>query len=193
MLHSTTGDLVLTAAHCLTAGLATAFVPAFIDVSDPAAAWQVSAVYLDPRWVADQDPRADYAIVRVGHDLPGPSIEAAVGSAVTLGVAPPDGSTVTVTGYPFGVGGGPVGCRGRTGVTGGYPSLACAGLGDGTSGAPWLAGSTVTGVTGGFDGGGCDDDVSYSSPFDGATARLLARAEAGGPGDSAPEAFQLTC
>jgi hypothetical protein len=51
----------------------------------------------------------------------------------------------------------------------------------------------VTGVVGGLDGGGCEQDVSYSSPFDGAIKQLLARAEAGGPGDAAPTTFVSEC
>ena len=63
----------------------------------------------------------------------------------------------------------------------------------GFSGAPWITGSTVSGVIGGLDGGGCDDEVSYSPPFDDAVTALLARAEAGGPGDGAPTAFDDGC
>ena len=155
--------------------------------------WRVTAVYLDPRWVADEDPLADYAIVRVSRAGSAP-IEAQAGWALSLGATPAPGSVVSVTGYPLGVGGGPVGCRGTIGVAdGGYPSLLCGGLVDGTSGAPWISASTVTGVTGGFDGGGCDADVSYSAPFDDNTARLLARAQAGGPGDAAPNTLMTDC
>jgi hypothetical protein len=75
----------------------------------------------------------------------------------------------------------------------GYPSLQCAGFVNGTSGAPWIANSMVTGVIGGLDGGGCQVDVSYSSPFDGAVDQLLARAEAGGPTDAAPTAYLSEC
>jgi hypothetical protein len=48
-------------------------------------------------------------------------------------------------------------------------------------------------VVGGRDGGGCNDSVSYSAPFDTATAARLARAEAGGPGDGAPNTFDSHC
>jgi Trypsin-like peptidase domain len=193
VLHSATGDLVLTAAHCLAQGVDTNFVPAFRDDAAGPDVWKVGAVYLDPRWVADQDPLADYAIVRVSRDGGG-SIEAQTGTALTLGVAPVPGTPVTVTGYPFGTGGGPVSCQSATATTpAGYPSLQCGGLVDGTSGAPWISGSTVTGVIGGLDGGGCDENLSYSPPFDGNVARLLARAEAGGPGDAAPVAFDADC
>ncbi len=193
VLHSSTGDLVLTAAHCMADGIEADFVPAFHGDSDPTAMWRVTAVYLDRRWVASGDPLADYAIVRVSGAGSAP-IEAQVGSALTLGATPGPGSVVSVTGYPLGVGGGPVGCQSTTGVVdGGYPSLACGGLVDGTSGAPWISGSMVTGVTGGFDGGGCAADVSYSAPFDENISRLLARAQAGGPGDAAPNTFAIAC
>ena len=68
----------------------------------------------------------------------------------------------------------------------GFPSLACEGLVGGTSGAPWVSGTTVTGVIGGLEGGGCAENVSYSAPFDERTAQLLTRADAGGPGDTVP-------
>lgn len=193
VLHSVNGDLVLTAAHCLTDGLAATFVPAFSEQAAPADVWTVDAVYLDPRWLASQDPLADYAIVRVSHDG-GESIEARTGSALTLGTAPKAGTTVTVTGYPVGDGGGPLSCRSETEMSpGGYPTLRCGGLVDGTSGAPWISGSTTTGVIGGLDGGGCDENVSYTAPFDAETVKLLARAEAGGPGDTAPNTVASTC
>jgi hypothetical protein len=193
VVHSAGGDLVLTAAHCLASDMPTTFVPGFADVAAPADVWTVAAVYLDPRWVTARDPHADYAVVRVSR-ADGGSVEAQVGSALSLGTAPAPGSHVSVTGYPAGVGGTPIGCQASTGITAsGYPSLACAGLVDGTSGAPWVSGSTVTGVTGGLEKGGCTANVSYSAPFDEHTAQLLARAEAGGPGDIAPDALDAGC
>ncbi|WP_343710512.1 trypsin-like peptidase domain-containing protein [Mycobacterium sp.] len=193
VLHSPGGDLVLTAAHCLPAGFPVTFVPGFADAAPAGDVWTVTAVYLDPRWVAARDPRADYAILRVSR-AGGRSVEAQAGSAFTLGAAPARGSRVTVTAYAAGVGGRPIGCQAGTGITaGGFPELPCAGLVDGTSGAPWVSGSTVTGVIGGLDGGGCTDDVSYSPPFDDHTAALVARAEAGGPGDTAPSGIDDPC
>ena len=76
---------------------------------------------------------------------------------------------------------------------GGFPSLPCAGLIDGTSGAPWTTGSTITGLVGGLDGGGCDENVSYSPPFDDGVVQLLTRAQAGGPADPAPTVFDDDC
>lgn len=191
VLASASADLILTAAHCLLDGVDTTFVPGFgADAGDT---WHVSSVYLDPRWLTEQDPEADYAIVRVTGDSDA-SLMSAAGGGLTLGSAPAVGTPVTVTGYPMGEGGSPLACRGAAESSPqGFPSLACAGLTDGFSGAPWVSGSTVTGLVGGLDGGGCDDDVSYSPRFDDRIARLLTRAEAGGPGDAAPAAPQSDC
>ena len=65
VLHSTTGDLILTAAHCLADGVDASFVPGFAESAAPQDFWHVDAVYLDPRWVATQDPLADFAVARV--------------------------------------------------------------------------------------------------------------------------------
>src|SRR5271156_5987903 len=190
VLHSAAGNLVLTAAHCLSAGGPVRFVPGFASKAAPDDMWSVDALYLDPRWLANKDPLADYAIARVSRPAGG-SVEALVGSALTLGAAPARGSQVTVVASPTGVGGLPIGCQTNTGLSdGGYPELPCAGLVDGTSGAPWISGSTVTGVIGGLHGGGCADNLSYSSPFDRQIAQLFARAEAGGPGGESPRPYR---
>ncbi|MGH3635269.1 trypsin-like serine peptidase [Mycobacterium sp.] len=192
VVHSVGGDLMLTAAHCLPGGIRAGFVPGLSGAAALTDTWTVDTVYLDPRWVDNRDPHADYAIARVSRAAGG-SIEAQVGSALSLGTAPAPGTPVSVIAYPMGVAGGPIGCRVATGITDGYPTLPCAGLADGTSGAPWIDGPTVIGVIGGFEAGGCQQRVSYSAPFDEHTAALLARAEAGGPGDAAPPGFEDPC
>ncbi|MGE0217721.1 trypsin-like serine peptidase [Mycolicibacterium sp.] len=189
-LASRSHTLILTAAHCLAGGVEAGFVPGFEGAAEPGAVGRVEAVFLDPRWLRDQDPVADFAIARVTYDDP----DAAPGDGLVLGSTPRPGTVVTVTGYPAGEGGGPASCRapvhaGRQG----FPSLHCDGVVGGFSGAPWIAGSVVTGVIGGLDGGGCADEVSYSPPFDEAVAALLARAEEGGPGDAAPTVFGDGC
>lgn len=193
VVHSKGGNLMLTAAHCLYDGLQATFVPGFSDHAEPANLWRVDDVYLDPRWLATKDPHADYAFARVSNQQSG-SLEARAGSALTLGTTPPAGTRVKVIGYPAGAGGSPIGCQATTAMTSsGYPSLACDGLVGGTSGAPWMTGATVSAVIGGPEGGGCRPDVSYSAPFDEHTTQLLARAEAGGPGDKAPTDYHDGC
>ncbi|MCX2932187.1 trypsin-like peptidase domain-containing protein [Mycobacterium sp. CVI_P3] len=194
VVRSTTQNLILTAAHCLASGVPVTFVPGFEDEAAPGDVWTVDAIYLDPRWLTSQDPKADYAFARVSRPV-GDPVETVAGQSLALGAAPGrDLGAVTVVGYPLGVGGSPIGCDGVAGMEPeGYPSLHCGGLVDGTSGAPWIQDSTVFGVIGGLDGGGCRDDISYSPPFDAATAALLARAEDGGPGDTAPNSFGSQC
>jgi Trypsin-like peptidase domain len=193
VLHSTGGNLVLTAAHCLAGAAQISFAPGLAGDGPPSDVWTADNVYLDPRWLASKDPHADYAIARVNSEHGG-SVESRAGLALTLGTAPPPGSHVTVVGYATGVGGSPIGCQGRTAVTdGGFPSLICDGLVNGTSGAPWVSGTTVIGVIGGLDRGGCAENVSYSAPFDEHIAQLLARAEAGGPGDPVPVDLDDPC
>jgi len=193
VVHSASGSLVMTAAHCLAGASQLAFVPGFAGDAAPTEVWKADAVYLDPRWIASKDPRADYAIARVNNPAGG-SVESHVGLALTLGTAPPPGSHVTVLGYPAGVGGSPIGCPASTSVNeSGFPSLVCEGLVDGTSGAPWVSGTMLTGLIGGFERGGCAANVSYSAPFDEQTAQLLARADAGGPGDTVPNDLDDSC
>jgi hypothetical protein len=190
VVHSNAGDLILSAAHCFVNGVTATFVPGFANSANPSNIWTVDAVYLDPLWVFLKDPRVDYAFARVSRPAGG-LIEAVVGSALVLGgTAPERGSQVGIIGYAAGVGGTPIGCTTRTGITlGGYPSFVCGGMVDGTSGAPWMIGSTVTGVTGGLQRGGCTSWVSYSAPFSTRTVALLGRADAGGRGDRAPFAL----
>jgi hypothetical protein len=193
VLNSPGGNLIITAAHCVAGGVDTGFVIGFNNQAAPGDIWHVDAVYLDPRWVANQDPMADFAVARVSREAGG-TIEAQAGGGLVLAAAPKPGTVVTINGYGFGVGGGPIGCKAATMAdTKGFPALACAGMVAGLSGAPWIVGSTVIGVVGGLDGGGCDDTLSYSPPFDSATTQLLARAEAGGPADQAPTVFEDTC
>lgn len=193
VVHSAAGNLVITAAHCLSRASQLTFVPGLAGAAAPTDLWRADAVYLDPRWTDSKDPHADYAIARVSSDKGG-SVESHVGFALTLGTTPPPGSHVTVMGYPAGVGGSPIGCQASTSVNeSGFPSLACEGLVGGTSGAPWVSGTTLTGLIGGFERGGCAENVSYSAPFDEHVAQLLARAEAGGPGDTVTYDLDDTC
>jgi hypothetical protein len=193
VLDSRAGDLIITAAHCIADGVDAYFVPGFANHAQPQDFWHLDAVYLDPRWLSDQDPAADYAIARVSTDG-GRSVESEADGGFVLGPAPQQGTSITVTGYTLGIGGGPVGCSTVTAaIERGFPALPCAGLSDGTSGSPWVSDAAITGLTGGLDGGGCDENVSYSAPFGDAVVHLLERAEAGGEGDSAPASLGDGC
>jgi V8-like Glu-specific endopeptidase len=192
VVHSSTGDLILTAAHCLASILKARFVPGFARTAGPSNVWTIDAVYVDPLWISSRDPAVDYAFARVSRPGGGP-IEAQVGRGFLLGTAPAPGTRVEVIGYAAGIGGTPIGCQNSTGLTKGYPTFPCSGMVEGTSGSPWINGATVTGATGGLQLGGCTPSVSYSAPFTQRTAALLALAEAGGPGQAAPFSFFGGC
>lgn len=191
-MHSRTGDVIVTAAHCLMAGSSATFVPKYTDHVDPNNTWTIDTVYLDSRWLNSQDPNADYAFATV-HQNAGESLEQSAGAALSLGSTPDHATAIRVIAYPAGDG-GPIGCD-TTVQQGerGFPTLECGGLVDGTSGAPLIAGTTAIGVIGGLDGGGCQDDVSYAARFDDQTAALFVRAEAGGAGDAPPSTISSTC
>jgi hypothetical protein len=186
VVHSASGDVVLTAAHCIfDSGAGYQFAPGYHDGVFPFGLWTVRRVYVDPAWLHGHDPRHDYALLTVApRTISGVvrSLESVVGS-YQLGTAPTTGQAVTVIGYRLGVRDQPLGCTAATYDTDGYPSLDCDGFVDGTSGGPWLSGDTVVGLIGGLHQGGCTPQTVYSSVFDAATAAVLARAGAGGRGD----------
>lgn len=199
VVRSASRHVVMTAAHCLSgAAVGLRFVPGYRpDGTGPAGSWTVTAAYADPAWLADRDPAHDYAFLSVAAADGAPrdrSLEAAVGSVGALDGGAIPGMPVTVSGYQAGAGDQQRVCVASTsspaadGGTG--PRVECPGFGTGTSGSPWMAatsdGDRVVGLIGGFHQGGCTDDVSHSPPFDFATAALLDRASAGGPGDVLP-------
>jgi len=59
VVHSSSGDLILTAAHRMAKQFTAVFVPGFANTAAPTNVWTVDAVYLDPLWVAFKDPRID--------------------------------------------------------------------------------------------------------------------------------------
>lgn len=188
VLATPAADLVLTAAHCVVGpGLATSFAPGYHDGISPFGVHDVTQVYLDPRWLQNQDPRADYAVLRVRQPFTTPGL--------TLSTSPEPGRTVTVTGYSAGADDSPISCTAATTRTDtDYPTVTCSGLGAGTSGGPWVSGENVVGLTGGLHQGGCPPDpTDYSPPFDDHTAELVRRATDNAPADTAPVAFADGC
>ena len=135
---------MLTAAHCLAGGFRCTFVPGFSGhARRPTCGGSTPSTSI--RAGCSRIRSADYAIARVSNEAGG-SVEAHVGSGADTGHRPAPGTRVTVTGYPAGAAARPIGCQaGHRQPTSGFPSLACDGLVDGTSGAPWVSGTTVTG------------------------------------------------
>lgn len=182
VVHSASRDLVITAAHCVYGtGLTLEFVPGFHAGQAPHGVWSVTRIYVDPGWQSGQNPARDVAVLTIA-PLKGRQIEDTVG-ARPLG-SPVLGASTTVRGYPM-TAGVPSVCSGRLSLTSGYPTLRCpAGtMTDGVSGGAFVQRGSVMGVIGGLQQGGCTATVDYSSPFGAWTSRLVARAQAAGPGD----------
>lgn len=179
VIDSPRGDLVLTAAHCVT-GKATAsmvFVPGYHAGRAPYGVWAVTRVILDSRWISSADPDDDFAFLVVRSPAHG-AVENITGGE-RLGVGRPAGPMVQVAGYPDG-GSGPIICTNRARLFGASQlEFDCGGYADGTSGSPLLANvdrstglGTVVGVIGGYEQGGYTSDVSYAARFSARAAAL---------------------
>lgn len=195
-VHSRSGDLVLTAAHCLTGATGPiTYVPAYRAALAPFGRWTVTSIYLDAGWLTGQDVNRDYAVLRVRADprTAHRTLESVTGRGFVIGSFG-TGKSIRVVGYGAGSGDTPIGCRGRTREARDSPTVTCRGLVDGTSGSPWMTGRTTTiGLVGGYNQGGCVSFISHSPVFDADLTALIARADDGGPGDTAPPTGATVC
>jgi V8-like Glu-specific endopeptidase len=182
VVHSPRGNLLITAAHCVTGRSGTiAFVPGYHDGKTPYGTWYVSRVFVDQAWSASGAIDDDVAFLQVKTNTAGTEIEDVTG-ANQLGLGEPAGQLTQVIGYPDGSS-EPVVCENQTkafgaGSTGAAATGAtqlefdCGGYPDGTSGSPFLVQvnqatgeGTVAGVIGGYQQGGDSPSVSYSIAF----------------------------
>ena len=193
VVHSPGGDTLITAAHCVSgSGAGMVFVPGQHGAQTPHGRWLVTAAYLEPKWVARQDPDGDVAFLTVApQTINGvrTTIERVTGG-YELGETAPRGRYVSVTGYPAGSTNNPITCAPKTYLTREFPSFDCRGYVSGTSGTPWLRvtrhGLEVVGVIGGLNQGGCHDYTSYSSPLDRDAGDTYQRATEHARADVAP-------
>ncbi len=186
VVDSPNGDLLITAAHCVSgvsAGIA--FVPGY-DGEVPYGVWRVTAVYVDASWSSSSDPDDDVAFLRVGQPGSSTPIEDVTGGE-QLEANTPARQFVEVIGYPDSSNQA-ISCRNWTREP--MPDqleFDCGGYTDGTSGGPFLADvnplngqGTVIGVIGGYEQGGLTPQVSYSAMFGANVAALYEVAVAGG-------------
>lgn len=200
VLASSSADLIITAAHCLSGtGAGWTFIPGYDKGRSPYGVWQVTAAYVRPRWQSGQDPHADVAILRVaeqqraGHRV---GVQDVTGG-IELALEAPAGTKTTITAYNGGSGDRPISCTTKVMRLKEYPMFECGGYVGGSSGSAFVTGKNanarITGVIGGLHQGGCVDYVSYSSPFRLGVLFLLARAELHRPGDSVVQAGDDGC
>jgi V8-like Glu-specific endopeptidase len=189
VVDSAHGDLVVTAAHCVTGKPGQiVFVPGYASGRAPYGIWRVTRVYTDSAWQSGQDQDDDVAFLRLADASDGVPVEDVTGAERLDGSGSRQApSLVQVIGYPDGAD-RPVLCVNwiKT-FSDSQLEFDCGGYTNGTSGGPFLAdvsaGSgqgTIIGVIGGYEQGGDTPDVSYASVFGTAVAALYQAAEAGG-------------
>jgi V8-like Glu-specific endopeptidase len=187
VIDSPNGDLVITAAHCVSGAIAdVAFVPGYDGGVAPYGVWTVTKVYVDASWSASSDPDDDVAFLRVSQAGSTVPIEDMTG-AEQLGTGAPARQFVEVIGYPDATNQA-IACRNWTKEPmADQLEFDCGGYTNGTSGGPFLASvnprtgqGTVIGVIGGYEQGGLTPQVSYSAMFGANVTALYQVAVAGG-------------
>jgi V8-like Glu-specific endopeptidase len=182
VVNSPAGDLIVTAAHCLSSGSGGgSFVPAYRDGTAPYGVWQIDYVVEDSAWTSGRDPDHDVAFAVV-KPLNGRSLQSVVG-AYELDTSGTSGAEIQLTGYPQSTN-EPITC---TGSSSSFSStqlqVYCTAYTDGTSGSGWISNydattgsGTLIGVIGGYETGGDTPDVSYSALFGSSTRSLYQQA-----------------
>jgi V8-like Glu-specific endopeptidase len=187
VVNSPHGDLVITAAHCVTGTSGSiVFVPGYQGGAAPYGVWTVTKIYADRSWRSSSDPDDDVAFLRVGQPGSIVPVEDVTG-AEQLRTGTQARQLVEVIGYPNSTN-VPIACRNWTRQPmSDQLEFDCGGYTDGTSGGPFLADvnpvtgqGTVIGVIGGYEQGGLTPQVSYSSMFGANVAALYQTALADG-------------
>ena len=192
VVDSPAGDLLITAAHCMSrysasAPAGVAFVPGYDNGAAPYGTWKVTRVFVDPAWAASASANDDVAFLTVARSGSGQAIESVTGGEALSAGPDPAGAVVRVTGYPDSAS-QPVSCQNQVTAFGARQlEFDCDGYTDGTSGSPFLvraAGAAgpdlVIGVIGGYQQGGDSPDVSYAAAFGPAITALYQSAAAEG-------------
>ena len=185
VINSPHGDLVITAAHCMSGTSGVVFVPGYDRGAAPYGVWNVTKVYADDAWQTSSDPDDDVAILQVGQPGSIVPIEDVTG-AEQVATGMPAQQLVEVIGYPDSAD-EPIACRNWTREPmSDQLEFDCGGYTNGTSGGPFLADvnpqtgqGTVIGVIGGYEQGGLTPQISYSSMFGANVAALYQLAVAG--------------
>jgi V8-like Glu-specific endopeptidase len=172
VVSSPHGNLLLTAAHCIShvPSSHVVFVPDYHGGRAPYGVWPVTQVIVDHAWAASADPDDDVAFLAVGGR--GDGDVARLTGSEQLSFAEPYGQAVQVTGYPSNSD-VPIRCTNQMRwFSPDQLQFDCTGYSFGTSGSPLLSGvspstglGTLIGVIGGYEKGGDTSGVSYAARF----------------------------
>lgn len=184
VVDSPAGDLIVTAAHCLSSGTGSGatFVPGYHDGTAPYGEWKITNVIESSAWTSNQSEDDDVAFAVVA-PLNGKSLQSVVG-AYSLDTSGVTDTTVQITGYPSDTDKPISGTCVSTAYTSTQLRVDCTGYPSGTSGSGWLenydastGSGTLIGVIGGYEQGGDTDDVSYAAVFDSSVQSLYEQAK----------------
>jgi V8-like Glu-specific endopeptidase len=180
VVDSPAGDLVITAAHCVTGTPGTIeFVPGYNRGNQPYGVWTVTKVYVDQAWESSSSNDDDFAFLRVSQPGSSVPVENVTGAERLAAGTPVSRQLVQVIGYPNATN-QPITCQNRLRqAMAGQLEFDCDGYTNGTSGGPFLSEvdqatgqGLVVGVIGGYQQGGNTPQVSYSAVL-GANATAL--------------------
>jgi len=188
VVDSPAGDLVITAAHCVTGTSGTIeFVPGYDRGNQPYGVWTVTKVYVDQAWKSSSSDDDDFAFLRVSQPGSSVPVENVTGAERLAASTPSSRELVQAIGYPNATN-QPVTCQNRLRQPmAGQLEFDCGGYTGGTSGGPFLSRvdpstgqGQLIGVIGGYQQGGDTPQVSYSSVLGARAAALYQLAVAGG-------------
>jgi len=188
VVDSPAGDLVITAAHCVTGASGTIeFVPGYDRGNQPYGVWTVTKVYVDQAWTSASSDDDDFAFLRVSQPGSSVPVENVTGAERLATGTPASRQMVQVIGYPNATN-QPITCQNRLRQPmAGQLEFDCDGYTGGTSGGPFLSDvdqatgqGLVIGVIGGYQQGGDTPQVSYSAVLGANAAGLYEQAVADG-------------
>jgi V8-like Glu-specific endopeptidase len=172
VVNSPGGDLIITAAHCMTGRRpgTIAFVPGYHDGHEPYGMWVVTGILRDVKWSDGANPDHDVAFLTVRRPHSTAAVQSLTGGEGLAASRP--GERVWTVGYPD-KNGKPVSCANTVrAFSSGQLEFDCGGFPDGTSGGPMLTDvnpatglGLIVGVIGGYQQGGDTDSVSYAARF----------------------------
>lgn len=205
VVDSATGNLVLTAAHCVYSaahGYARniEYVPGYDNGHEPYGAWAVTTITVASGWRTSQDTNLDFAFLTVAAASGNTPVQSRTKGLALRALVPQTEQGVEVIGYND-TGSGPVRCTvNSVPFRAGQREFYCHGYQDGTSGGPWIlhydkadGTGAVIGVIGGYEAGGDYAWVSYSAYFGSDIERLFKRAEAvSATSPAAPDITRIT-